>query len=353
MGGIPPINLADDGAAPSPAEMAARLAALTADGSVSTDYYGAGGPVTALEQAFATLLGKERAVMFPTGTLANRVAAQLMAAGRSGPRLIVHRDSHFFNDAGDNITAAGVTMVPLAGEGPSFTAAQVKAEMARTASARVKACLAGIAIESPSRRLANRLFDLEQRRDIVALARAEGLPLYLDAARLFIEAAWTGQSPAGIAGPYDYVYVSLYKYLDAPFGSMLAGPAAALDEIFHERRRLGGGLYQMWPAALLALDALPRQTHDWAKARSAGEAVLDTLAAVGLPVTRFADGSNTALVRLGEGHAGLAGLVERGKATGLKVAPPSQDAVTLKINASWIREAPEALAVRIVTLLRG
>ncbi|MCR8725414.1 threonine aldolase family protein [Frigidibacter sp. ROC022] len=347
----PMINMADDGVGLSPQEMGAALARLTAAGDVEADYYGDGGPVTELETRIAELLGKERAVMFPTGTLANMLAMRLMAPG-TGARVVVHRDSHLFNDAGDNITQAGVTMVPLLSEGASFTADQVRDEIARTASARVRSRLGGICIETPNRRLANRMFDAEARGEVEALARAEGIPLFLDAARIFIESAWSGRSPAEIGAPYDFVYVSLYKYLTAPFGAVLAGPAEALDGLFHDRRRFGGGLYQMWPAALLALDALPRQDAEWLAARAAGEAVAAALGGLGIEAGRLPDDSNALRVAAGRAATTARAAREQTRASGLKLTPAVSGKVTLKINASWTRAAPDDIAARLARLLK-
>jgi threonine aldolase len=308
--------------------------------------------VTALEAAFATLLGKERAIMVPTGTLANLMGARLMAEGRPGPRLIVHRDSHLFNDAGDNLTfSAGVTMVPLVSEGASFSAAQVAAEIARARSARVRASIAGIVIETPSRRLDARRFDPAERDAVAALARSEGIALYLDGARLFIEAQWAGQSPAEIAAPFDYIYVSLYKYLGAPFGSVLAGPAAKLEGQFHERRRLGGGLYQMWPAALLALDALPRQAERWRRARVAGTAVLAAFEAAGIPVRRFADGSNAVRIAAGRAAATAEAVRTQTAASRLKLPVAQGGELLVKINETWDADTPDAIARRLKALI--
>lgn len=348
----PAINMADDGVGLTPKEMSEALVRLTRDGEIEADYYGDGGPVSELEAEVARRLGKERAIMFPTGTLGNMLAMRLMADAH-GPRVIVQRDSHLFNDAGDNITLAGITMVPLASGGPNYDADQVKAEIARTASARVQATLGGICIESPNRRHANRLFDPGQRAAIEALAQAEGIPLFLDAARIFIEAAWTGRTPADIAAPYDFTYLSLYKYLSAPFGAVLAGPAEALEGLYHERRRHGGGLYQMWVAALLALDALPRQAADWQAAREAGGPVLSELEKLGVEVTRFDDGTNGVILPAGQAATRADAVKAQTGATGIKLLPAAGGRLTLKMNASWARETPERLARRLAELLRA
>ena len=49
---------------------------------------------------------------------------------------------------------------------------------------------------------------------------------------------------AEYAKPFDTVYVSLYKYFNASFGAILAGPRDLLDGMFHVRRMFGGGLSQ-------------------------------------------------------------------------------------------------------------
>ena len=352
MGGdLPFINLVDDGVVPTPKEMARRLADLTANGDITADYYGKGGPVEALETAVATLFAKQRAVMLPTGTMANRLALQLMARG-PGPRVIVHRDSHLFNDAGDNATASGITLVPVAGPGAGFDPDQVESEIARAASARVKATVGGIVIETPSRRLHNRIFDLTAREGVVAVANAHGIPLLLDGARVFIESAWTGLSPSEIAKPFDFVYLSLYKYLTAPFGAVLAGPADALDDLFHERRRQGGGLYQMWPAALLALDSLPGQMDLWRRTRVASEAVLAALRVGGATVDVYPDGSNCATLSIGRDAALHGETSERARSARLKFASPLSGTLQIKANASWLSAPPEDVANRVLSALR-
>lgn len=343
------LNIADDGDWLSPRVMAAKLAELTAGGDVVPDYYGVGGPVTLLEEAMARLLGKEAAVMYPTGTLANLMAMRAIARGKSGSRVIVHRDSHIFNDAGDNFThSAHVTMLPLAADAASFSDAQLRAEISRTAGARVPAAIAAIMIETPSRRHANRRFDDAAMAGIIASAKAEGIPLVLDGARIFIEAAWTGRSPAEIAAPFDYVYVSLYKYLDAPFGAVLLGPAAPLAGQQHERRRYGGGLFQMWPAALLAHNALSRQETVWREVRRKGEAVAEALRREGALISRYADDTNALRVAIQGGDEAFRA---RCRERSVKPPPFAGGIATLKMNETWLARDEAEIVATIGALL--
>ena len=74
-----------DGIPHSPAEYAALLAKLGA--SAEADSYSRGGVIAKLEAKMAAVLGKEAAVWFPTGTLANHVAARLLAGAPAIPFL--------------------------------------------------------------------------------------------------------------------------------------------------------------------------------------------------------------------------------------------------------------------------
>lgn len=345
------VSLADDGFVPPPAEMAARLAALTRETDIAADYYGNGGAVAAFEAEAAALLGKERAVMFPTGTLANLLAVQALAG--EARRIVVHRQSHLFNDSGDNLSRlGGFTMVPLEGEGAGFSAADVEAELARTADARVASGVGCIAIESPNRRLLGQRFAGEEIAAIAEIAQSHDVPMFLDGARMLIECAYTGVTPAAMAAPFDLVYLSLYKYLAAPFGCVIAGPAELLDDIFHQRRRFGGSLYQMWPAAVLASDALANHAALWAKTRPASEAVIAALQAdARVSVERPQNGTNIVCLGLAGKDLDAEKIVNEGRRLGLALPAPASGKLPVKINETWLRRAPDDIADRIAAAL--
>ena len=93
------VRMSGDGLGLTPEEQARLWSALAADGGIVRDSYSNGGAVERLENAFAELLGKERAVFMPTGTLANHLAVRALAGGDG--RAIVQADSHLYNDSGD------------------------------------------------------------------------------------------------------------------------------------------------------------------------------------------------------------------------------------------------------------
>lgn len=199
-----PVRLFGDGLGLTPRESAALLAELTSKADVGEDQYLIGGEVEAFERRFAALLGKERAVFIPSGTLANHLALRVLAG--TARRVFVPEMSHIYNDTGDACqTLSGLNLVPLAAGKATFTLAEVEAALARTASGRVAAPVGAIAIESPVRRLAGQMFDWAEAQRICAFAREHGIGTHLDGARLFIASAYSGISPREYARPFDTV----------------------------------------------------------------------------------------------------------------------------------------------------
>ncbi len=271
------VQLRSDGLALSPVAYADLLARIVETRGIAPDDYSSGGVVEELEARMATLLGKEAAVFMPSGTLANHLALRLLA--RDGRRVLVQRESHLYNDEGDCAQQlSGITLVPLGAGRASFTLAEAAAEIAGPSEARVRLPVGAISIETPVRRVAGEAFDFAEMRRIARYARERGIGLHLDGARLLIEAVYTGIAPADYAALFDTVYVSLYKYLNAAAGAILAGPRALLDGLFHQRRMFGGGLPHVWPYAAVALHYLDGFAERFAAAAAAADALVGALA---------------------------------------------------------------------------
>ena len=270
------VQFRSDGLALTPATYARLLAKIAETRGIAEDDYSRDGVVAELEARMAALLGKEVAIFLPTGTLANHLALRLLA--RNGRRILVQRESHLYNDEGDCAQQlSGFTLVPLAPGRASFTLDEAAAEIAGPPEARVAIPVGAISIETPVRRMSGEAFDFAEMRRITEFARERGIGLHLDGARLLIEAVYTGIAAAEYAGLFDTVYVSLYKYLNAASGAILAGPRALLDGLFHQRRMFGGGLPHVWPYAAAALHYLDGFAERFAEAAAAFDKLLAVL----------------------------------------------------------------------------
>ena len=249
------VRLSGDGVGLNSTQYSQLLNRLSEERGIDPDSYSLGGVVEELENEFARILGKERAIFMPTGTLANHMGVRALAEGPS--RVIVQAESHFYRDEGDCAqTLSNLNLIPLAPDRGTFTADEVQRVIDETGGGRVQSRVSVIAVESPVRRKRGERFDAAELAEIVNIARREGIKLHLDGARMFLEAAYTGQDVAEMAQPFDTVYASLYKYFNAASGAILAGPAELLDGMYHERRMFGAGLPRVWPFAAVALHYL-------------------------------------------------------------------------------------------------
>ena len=270
------VQFRSDGLGLSAAAYARLLAEIAESRGIAEDDYSRSGVVGELEARMAALLGKEAAVFMPSGTLANHVALRVLA--RNGRRVLVQRESHLYCDEGDcTQQLSGLNLVPLAAGRATFMLEEAAAEIAGPTEARVAIPVGAISIETPVRRMSGEAFDFAEMRRIAEFAHQRGVGLHLDGARLLIEAVYTGVAPAQYAALFDTVYVSLYKYLNAAAGAILAGPADLLDGLYHQRRMFGGGLPHVWPYAAVALQYLDGFAERFAVAAAGFDKLLDAL----------------------------------------------------------------------------
>ena len=257
------VNFASDGLGLSPAEYAALLGEVVAQDGFEPDYYSQGGVVRELERRFAKLLGKDDAIYLPTGTLANHLAVRKLAG--DDRRVLVQAESHFYNDSGDCAqTLSGLNLVPLAERGSTLPVDEVERWLARSDSGRVETRVGVIAIESPVRRRDHEMADFDELRRVSSLARARGIRLHLDGARMFNLPLHSGKSLHDYSALFDTVYVSLWKHFNAGSGAILAGEAGFIEGLYHQRRMFGGALPHAWPEAAVALRFVDGYMEDYA-----------------------------------------------------------------------------------------
>jgi threonine aldolase len=292
------VRLTGDGQGLMPAEYSRVLADIVEREGIAPDYYSRGGVVTELEERMAAILGKERAVFLATGTLANHLAVRQQARGRT--RVIVQEDSHLYADSGDCAEVlSNLNLVTLARGTGTFTVEDVQDVLNRTAAGRVETGVGVISIESPIRRRLGELFDYPEMRRVCEFARAENIGTHLDGARLFMASAYTGVAPAEFAALFDTVYVSMWKYFNAPSGAILAGPAELLDDLYHPRRMFGGALPGAWPFAAVALHFIEGFEERFAAGVRMSDELLPMLDAIGpIRVERIPNGSNVFNLRV-------------------------------------------------------
>src|SRR5260370_17329422 len=105
---------------------------------------------------------------------------------------------------------------------------------------------------------------------------------------------------------FDTGYVSLYKYFNAPFGAILAGPAGILKTIGALRHPFGSQVYHAWEPAAIALHYLDGFTGRYEAAVRNGENLCRLLAGPGrFKVERIEHGSNILRLKLSSATADI------------------------------------------------
>ncbi|HMH68932.1 MAG TPA: beta-eliminating lyase-related protein [Pinirhizobacter sp.] len=322
--------------------LAARPSPPGSGHEVATDSYLQHGAVEELEQYFAKFLGKEDAVFMPTGTLANHVAIRVHCGEHR--HALVQRESHVYRDEADTVpTLSGINLVPLAEGKASPTMDEVNKAIDDAEHGPYPIKVGVISLESPVRRADGEMVPYELAQQISTMARAKGIGMHLDGARLLLNAGADGFTVEKYSALFDTVYVSLYKYLGAPFGAVLAGSKAQMAQAREMRHVFGGLIYHGWMPALLALDTVQGFPERFAKVRQAGDRLLAALGSIdGYTVARVPNGTNIHFLEVAP--ARQAGLAERLKKQDILVGGMKDGRLMLTFNETLVRRSPEAIA---------
>ena len=243
--------------------------------------------VNALCERCADLLGHEAAVFLPSGTMANQIAFRLLT--RPGDEVLVEATTHPLHfESGGPAANAYCLFRPLAGERGKFTAAQVT-EAVR-GSYRHHPRTSVVAIENTTNMGGGAVWSVDEVAAVADAARATGVKVHMDGARLANAAVAAGVPLAAYGQLCDTVWLDFSKGLGAPVGACLAGSKDAIHEAWRIKQQLGGAMRQAGVVAAAALHALDhhldRLAEDHARAARLADAIaeIDGLALVNPPV---------------------------------------------------------------------
>ena len=240
-----------------------------ANAEVGDDQLGDDPTVRHLEERVAALLGKERALFFPSGIMANETA--IVVHGRPGTEAVVEASCHLIDwEEAAAAAWAGMQLRPVATDDGVLTADRVRAAI-RPASNPYQPRTSLVCVENTHNAAGGRIVPLDTLREVREVAAEHGLPVHMDGARLWNASVAAGVPLDAYGAVADTVMVTLSKGLGCPVGSLLAGPAEALEEAWRVRRRMGGSMRQsgiLAAAGLYALDHhVERLAEDHARAR--------------------------------------------------------------------------------------
>jgi threonine aldolase len=211
---------------------------------MTADTYGQGIIIERFQRKIADYLGKEAAVFFPSGTMAQQIALRIWCERANNPQVAYHPLCHLEIHEQDGLKKLHhINPILLATPDRLITIDDV------TNLGEPVACLL---LELPQREIGGELPSFAELADISAYCREMNIRLHLDGARLYETLSYYGRSAADIAVLFDSVYVSFYKGIGGVAGAMLAGGQDFIDEAVVWKRRHGGDLISLYPYILAA-----------------------------------------------------------------------------------------------------
>lgn len=214
------------------------------------DRYGGGELIEAFEAHIAQLLGKEAAVFMPSGTMAQQIALRIHCDRRAARTVALHPQSHLLvSENGAVQYMHGLQPVAIGDRNALYTLADLQAIPGKPGA---------LLLELPERNIGGALRPWNEVESICEWARERDIALHLDGARLWESQPYYDKALSDIAAPFDTVYVSFYKILNAVAGAALAGPKNVIDEARAWQWRHGGRLVQQYPMIVSARDGLNR-----------------------------------------------------------------------------------------------
>ncbi|MBP3964147.1 threonine aldolase family protein [Paenibacillus lignilyticus] len=209
------------------------------DGSVESDVYGNGKLIEDFQRKMADFLGKESAVFFPSGTMAQQIALRIWSDELGNKKVAYHPLCHLEIHEKDGLKELHhLEPILLADKERLITLDDV---------VNMKENIFCLLLELPQREIGGQLPSFAELEAIASHCRERGIKLHLDGARLFEILPYYGKSAAEVCALFDSVYVSFYKGIGGIAGAILAGGEAFTEQSKIWKRRHGGDLISLYP----------------------------------------------------------------------------------------------------------
>ncbi|MBP0902518.1 threonine aldolase family protein [Mariniflexile gromovii] len=254
---------------PSKGMLEAMMAAKVGD-----DVFREDETVNQLEARIASMFGKQTALFFPSGTMANQIAIKLHTS--PGDQVICDKYAHIYNyESGGAAFNSGVSCKLIDGERGMFTAQQVIDAINPEAYYYSPSRL--VEIENTANRGGGSCWDFNEILKIRKVCDERDLGFHLDGARLWNALVDKNETTEQYGEVFDTISVCFSKGLGCPVGSVLVGDETIMKNAIRIRKVFGGNMRQagyLASAALYALDNnMERLIDDHKKAKEIGEAL--------------------------------------------------------------------------------
>ena len=229
-----------------------------------------------LEARVAELTGKDAALFFPTGSMANLTGVAVLSSW--GTEAMLDANAHLIHgEMAAMAPMCGVQIRPVAAGENRLVMNADDLRGAIRAPSKHDAAISLVCLENTHNGAGGVVSSVEDLRALRAVADDHSLPVHMDGARLWNASVASGTSLAEFGACAHTVMLSFSKGLGCPVGAILVGDAPTIKRAHAIRKRFGGGMRQsgiLAAAALHALDAhVDRLAEDHEHARRLARAV--------------------------------------------------------------------------------
>jgi threonine aldolase len=311
-----------------------------------------GDPTTMrLEARVAELLGKEAALFFPSGVMANQAGVWVHASPAT--ELLLDSNAHIIDwEVAGAAALTGAQVRPIRASGLVMNADDLRRGIRPPSRYYPKPSL--VCVENTHNGAGGKITSAADLQAIRQVAREHELPVHMDGARLWNASVASGTPLHEFAAAVDTVMVAFSKGLGAPVGAALAGSREAMERGWTARKLFGGAMRQsgiLAAAALYGLEHnLDRLAEDHENARTLARLIDGAGGAKVVPPD-----TNILMIDLPDGLT-VAPIEAAAAAEGVRIAdwtPTRIRLVThLDVSAADAQRAGEVLA-RILARSRG
>lgn len=206
--------------------------------------------VNEIEDYSSQLLGKERALLFSSGTIANTAA--ILTHCKPKDKVLVDKIQHIYKSEKVAFDERFGQLEPVFYELDSDGTPSLNDLELKLKSNDIKLLI----VENTHNFSGGACIGVEKLKSIKALAEKYNVKVHMDGARLFNAAIALNVEAKEIVKHVDSVMFCLSKGLGAPIGSLLLGDKEFIKEAIETRKMLGGNMRQAGVIAAPGLYAL-------------------------------------------------------------------------------------------------
>jgi len=239
------------------------------------DVFGEDPTTNRLEKIAADMMGKEAALLVPSGTMGNLVCS-LTHCVRREEVILGDRSHMFLNEAGGMSALGGIHphIIPNQQDGTMSLKdieSAIRGDNVHFPRTRL------VCLENTHNRCVGTPLSPEYIESVAELAGYHGLFVHLDGSRIFNASVALGVDVRDLTRNVDSLIFCLSKGLSAPVGSIVCGSGEFIAEARRTRKVLGGGMRQagvIAAAGIIALEQMvDRLEEDHRHARSLAEGI--------------------------------------------------------------------------------